>query len=106
MLIQYGLNNSTKRVLQVTYQFLQVPEDCVILESTFHMNSLTIRQTGKLKEELVLLVQRGSSSIIRVLDLKDLTEAFSNEGVCQLDVTHSFKFGQFARSALEKAVKA
>jgi len=105
MLVQYSLSNSTKRQLAIKYQFLQVPEDCTITESAFHMNSLTLRQTGKLKVEVVLLLSRGSQTLVRVLDLADLTESFSNEGVCQLDVTMSFKFGHFARTALEKALR-
>ena len=50
------------------------------------MNSLMIRQTGKIKEEVVIMVEKsgstGSNAIIRILDLKDLTDTFSSEKVC------------------------
>jgi hypothetical protein len=55
MINRYDLNKSTRN-LKLNYQFIQVPEDHTIMEAKFHMNSLMLRQTGKVKEELVILL--------------------------------------------------
>jgi hypothetical protein len=58
MIASYDLNASkASKSIKLTYVFLQVPEGMGILEAKFHMNSLIMRQTGKLKEEVVMLIQ-------------------------------------------------
>ena len=58
------------------------------------MNSLMMRQTGKIKEEVVVLAKGPNETLIRILDLKDLLESFTNERTVNLDMqTSSMKFG-------------
>ena len=47
-----------------------------------------MRQTGKIKEEIVILAhksdasQEGAPAIVRVIDMKALSDEFNNEQVC------------------------
>lgn len=70
------------------------------------MNSLMLRQTGKVKEEVVILAEdEKNSTAVRVLDLKQLVDDFNYEKKVQLEMqTCSIKFGQLAREALKIAL--
>jgi hypothetical protein len=96
MLVQYPVSTQPARQLNLTYQFLQLPqEDMALQECTFHLNSLQLRQTGKVKEELLLLVAGKGYSAVRVLDWAELLGSeYSCQRVMHLDAqTSSVKFG-------------
>ena len=81
-----------------------MPEDWVIKECKIHMNSLMLRQTGCIKEEVAVLAESGGSNVaVRVLDF--WLEEFQYEKTLQLEMqTCSIKFGHFAREALKAAL--
>ena len=92
MLVQYDLKTKQRRQLPLTYHFLQLPEGWMIKECKIHMNSLMLRQTGLVKEEVVILVESDNISAIRAIDFK--LEEFEYNKTLQLEMqTCSIKFG-------------
>lgn len=96
MLVQYSLKQPSRRELRLSYQFIQIAPEYTISEAQIHLNSLFIRQTGKLKEEVAMLIhnQETGDAVVRVIDVKQLIDDFNNEEVCPLEIqTCSVKFG-------------
>ena len=58
---------------------MQIPDTYVLTECVFHMNSLFLRQTGLIHEELV--IQAVSSveqqTVVKILDLSPIKEEYS-----------------------------
>ncbi|CDW83287.1 UNKNOWN [Stylonychia lemnae] len=108
MIIQQDLQS--KRLggnrVSINYQMIQVPDEYLIKECVFHFNSMSVRDSGKCKEEIIILCQSvaENESIVKVIELQALFDDFNNQHTINMDQHLSFKFGIFAREQLQKSL--
>ncbi len=84
------MKSKNKVKLALNYQFVQIPDNYSISECAFHMNSLFLRQTGLIKEEIILLAhsldsEENAQAVVKVFDLDAIIADFNNEFTCVLD---------------------